>query len=164
MLRRADKALYTAKETGRNKVCSFNISDLAAEEEDQETANPENPFVYEGSFRACVAADLLVCKLKGFVADYDANVREVNDGHTVMHLGRKPLFGGWGRSDDRRPVEVLVEFGDDRSSKGRRGGLRQTTVSVKIQPIGRIADATQFQQRARRVMRLLRSYFAASTD
>ena len=57
-----------------------------------------------------------------------------------------------------------LEFGDDQKSaaRGPRAASAQIAVRVEIRPRGAVSDCEVFQARARRLLKLIRSYFAAT--
>ncbi|MEX0716427.1 MAG: diguanylate cyclase [Planctomycetaceae bacterium] len=166
IIRRADKALYKAKELGRNRTCSYTTDQILSD--DQTSSAPvertqDEPFRYTTAFQACVAADMIVYKLGGFVNDHHAKLMEVAPRRAVLRLGRGGLLPFWGNADERRPVEIEIEFGEEASGHvRRRSGSPEVPVEVRIRPLGWIRSSDVFQSRARRVIKLLRAYFAAS--
>ncbi|QDU08561.1 diguanylate cyclase [Gimesia aquarii] len=165
LFRRADKALYNAKETGRNRVCSLtNHQLLTGEEPAQVTCeSTSDEMLFENTFNAFISSDIVVYKLGGFVNDNDAKLTEVNTSHAILRLGQTGLLPFWGKTDDRRPVEVEVEFGNfvKKTDGNKRSSTSQVEIKVRISPLGWVKQTTQFQQRANRVFRLLKNYFAA---
>jgi len=165
ILRRADRAHYNAKKTGRNRTVALTLADTLAEdvtaEESQKT--PHDPFVHETTFLACIAADMIVYKLGGFVRDEHGALTEVTETRAVIRLGRRGLFPFWGRSAAWQPVQMTVEFGNEKSSPTRRQRVasKQVTIKVRIEPLGWARNAAAFEHRASSLMRVLRSYFAA---
>jgi diguanylate cyclase (GGDEF)-like protein len=165
ILRRADKALYMAKASGRNCTCSLTNAELLAglaKQEPQQESEPD-PFLFVGRFEACVAADMVVYKMGGFVNDHSAQLIEVTPKRAVVRMGRRGLLPFWGSVDDRRPIELEVEFGDQSNERGRkqRAAAQFVGVDVRIRPLGWVRDAEAFQARSKRVLKVLRSYFAA---
>lgn len=166
ILRRADEALYMAKKAGRNRTCS-----LSEEEFDKNhgrrggsTAIPSDRLVFSGSFEACVAADMIVYKLGGFVNDECAKLVEVTPKRAVIRLGSRSMFPFWRDKGDRQPVEMVVEFGEQKNvpTRRRHAASRTVAVEVRIHPLDSTRDADAFQRRARRIMKTLRSYFVAN--
>jgi diguanylate cyclase (GGDEF)-like protein/putative nucleotidyltransferase with HDIG domain/PAS domain S-box-containing protein len=164
LLGRADKALYTAKETGRNRTCSLTRVELQALQsaENESGEVQQDNFVFEATFQACVAADMIAYKLGGFVSDHNAKLIHAAPGRACIRVGRR-LLPYWGSTDSKRPVDLILEFGDDQkvSARNPRSASAQITVKVEIRPRGAVSDPEVFQARARRLLKLLRSYFAA---
>jgi diguanylate cyclase (GGDEF)-like protein/putative nucleotidyltransferase with HDIG domain len=167
VLSRADMAIYQAKEDGRDKTRSLTHADQLLGKKQPEAEPVEvDPFVYNAAFTACIGADMIAYKLGGFVNDLDATLVEVAPKRAVIRLGKKSLFPMWGMTDDRRPVELEIEFGDERVSPipSRRSTIPQVAIHASIRPLGWIRKSDIFQKRARRVMKFIREYFAAQSQ
>ncbi len=167
VLRRADKALYAAKHDGRNLTRSLSLAEQNRGELVQATPElvPQNK-VFQGTFVTMVAADMLVYKMGGFVTDEKAKLLEVTPNRVLLRVGQRGLLPFWGGSDDRRPVDVEVNFGEPQRSevRGRKVGTAKVLVTVRIRPVGWIRDKETFDERAARVLRQLSSYFAAQGE
>lgn len=165
ILRRADKALYDAKESGRNRTCSLTNTEWMAsvDKRDENAQMNEEPFTFSANFQAFVAADMVVYKLGGFVHDLRAQLVEVTPQRAVVRIGDLGLWPFWGSIDERRPVELELEIGEPGHGSGRphRVAARQVTVQAKVRPLGWVRNSHVFQLRAKRVLKVLRSYFAA---
>lgn len=163
VLRRADKGLYMAKESGRNKTCSLTVEELengaATEVVDTEATNP---FVRKTEFSAVVAEDMVVYKLGGFVNDNEARLLEVTPERTVIRLGRTGLLPFWGRSESSRPVLLVVELENAESARRATRGSSVIRVTARVTPLGWVRKSETFQARARRVLKTLRSYFVVN--
>jgi diguanylate cyclase (GGDEF)-like protein/putative nucleotidyltransferase with HDIG domain/PAS domain S-box-containing protein len=157
LLRRADQALYHAKQTGRDRTSSGAIE---PDEPDESTraVPPSDPFVYTLEFQAVIAADLLVYKLGGFVNDLGVEVKEVQPDRVVLRHGQTGWFGRWGLRPESQPVEIVLRF-DSTQTVGAYRQLRR--IEATIRPRGRIRDPHVFQHRAQQILRELRGYFAA---
>lgn len=162
LLKRADKGLYEAKEAGRNQVIALrageepkqsSTSDATPASEDE-----ENPFIYNSTFAACVAADMIVYKLGGFVNDASAKLLEVTHSHATMQIGERGLLPFWGNSDDRRPIRIEIGF-TERADAGKGEISRTVPIQVKVKPVGWIRNVAVFQERAKEAVKTLRSYF-----
>jgi len=166
ILRRVDKALYLAKENGRNQSVSLTTEDDLALEASLKLADecPDDPFVFKTSFFACIAADMVVYKLGGFVSDQKAKVIEVEKQHAQVCLGKARTFWPfWGATDDLQPVELLIKFDAETQMQKSEGGpaSRQVEVHCEIRPIGKVRQQEVFESRALRIVKTLKSYFAA---
>ncbi len=165
LITRADKALYRATHAGRDQ-CAFLSPNEHSEpllRESEAGITPET-FEFETQFLACVASELIVFKLGGFVNQANAKVLEVTPDRVRMRLGRTGLFPGWGRSNERRPVEVDLDFSSEAPIKavnGRKVRSNQIQVRVRIIPVGRIKSREIFLERARGVLKDLANYFMA---
>lgn len=162
LLRHADRALYAAKDSGRNCTCSLSsreTADNSSNEDGDSTAT--NPFQFETRFFALVAADMIVFKLRGFVTDHRARLQQVELRRAVLRVGRVGLLPFWGSSHDRQPIEVEICFGDEQMAQRGSTASRQVEVVLRIHPLGWIRDSAVFQQRARNVARIIRAYFVA---
>ena len=166
LFRRADKALYHAKETGRNKVCALTnqqmLSGIVPAAADVEESTVEE-MTFAQTFNACISSDIMVYKLGGFVNDNGARLTEVSTNRAVMRLGKSGLLPFWGKTDDRKPVEVEVEFGSvtKKTQSNNRASAPRVEIMIRISPLGWIKKPALFQQRANRVFRLLKDYFVA---
>jgi diguanylate cyclase (GGDEF)-like protein/PAS domain S-box-containing protein/putative nucleotidyltransferase with HDIG domain len=164
VLRRADKGLYMAKQNGRNRTCSLTSEEVAAGKADEavEDQAPE-PFVFKSSLRACVAADMIVYKLGGFVSDQHAKLITATATKAVVHVGASGLLPFWGRTADRQPVEITITFDHNEgpTAPGRRAPTPFVRMNVCVRPRGWVRNAETFDARARYVIKELRSYFVA---
>ncbi|VAX35924.1 diguanylate cyclase/phosphodiesterase (GGDEF & EAL domains) with PAS/PAC sensor(s), partial [hydrothermal vent metagenome] len=71
VIRRADKALYVSKETGRNKTTSLTNEQLLSGAAEQQASQSEvhNSFFRREQFFACLASDMVIYKIAGIVDD-----------------------------------------------------------------------------------------------
>jgi diguanylate cyclase (GGDEF)-like protein/putative nucleotidyltransferase with HDIG domain/PAS domain S-box-containing protein len=163
ILRRADTALYKSKESGRNRTTAVANSDLLESASCRPDDKDATPFLYTGAFKACIAADMIVYKLGGYVNDHTAKLIDVSKTRAVVQVGRMGLMSRWGRRDKSKPVEMVIELQENDSVTRRAGGAAsfQVDVNVEIRPLGRIQDETAFEARARQVFKDLRSFFVA---
>jgi diguanylate cyclase (GGDEF)-like protein/putative nucleotidyltransferase with HDIG domain len=165
VLKRADRALYNAKQTGRNKSCMLTLEQEAEDgggggEQVQDKSS--DPFLFESSFQACIAADMIVYKLGGFVRDQNVKLKKVTEDRVSIKMGSAGLLRVWGSAPERQPVEITIDFGARTApNQGRRAAAPHVEVHTKIRPIGIVRKSAVFQARARQVMKMVRSYFAA---
>ncbi len=163
VLRRADRALYQAKEAGRNQTRHLTTEQLLAQDEKEKEQNerPES-WLYSSSFVTCAASDMIVYKLGGFVSDQKAKLVDVTPKRATLQLGTRGLLPFWGATENRQPVEVTVNFGNSDFIPGvpRQSAVPRVKIVVTIRPLGWCRDHEAFERRARQVFKRLREYFA----
>lgn len=157
VLRRADAALYDAKRSGRNRTCHRSQKQGGAEDSAQ-TVEVENPYRFKTTLQATVAENMIATKLAGFVDANHAKVFDVTPEGFKVRLGDTTLFGGWGSTPDRQPVEVTVTIG--KLDRSRRNPM--VAINVLIEPRGRKPAVEVFQQRASHIREEIRAYCAAN--
>lgn len=162
LLRRADRALYLSKENGRNRTTTLTNEEFlsgVAPNKQPEVEKPDDPFVFRTTFLACVAAEMIVYKLGGFVADQKAHLTDANAEEATLTLGSGGLLGGWGPNEDRQPISLNVRFQSHQLPQA--GASQKVPIQVTVRPRGRVRNTDLFQWRAKRVVKALREYFAA---
>jgi diguanylate cyclase (GGDEF)-like protein/putative nucleotidyltransferase with HDIG domain/PAS domain S-box-containing protein len=162
VLRRADKALYLAKEQGRDRTCSLmNAQLLAGDGPRGTTPEAVDPFEHTTWFAAVVAADMVVYKLGGYVSDNHAKLLEVTNEHVLMRLGRRSAWSYLGLGGDSGPLEVKVMFGTALGNAQNKGRSQaKVNIGIKVRPLSKWRHAEAFQHRATAIVRELKNYFA----
>src|SRR5262249_54192314 len=130
----------------------------------EETALPDGRLKFEASFHACTAAEMIVYKLGGFVTEIDAKLLEIKPQRVRLRLGRPGMFSGWGKTDERRPVEVELDFSSEvprREANGRLAKSNQVLDRVSVRPVGQPRSQEDFDPRCRLVLKQLSTYFLA---
>jgi diguanylate cyclase (GGDEF)-like protein/PAS domain S-box-containing protein len=169
MLRRADRALYQAKEAGRNTVIQLG-SGIACEQTQSQSTGwwawlrggaPEH--VLQRTLATSMPLAVVMEKMQGFVADHFAHVQSTSDKHVVL------VFDGESSVPLRRTADRLVpllmeihfeEFQPDDNS-GHASKLR-TVAQVLIRPQkNRDRRQKDVLDRAQRLLASLRSYLVA---
>lgn len=168
-LRRADKALYAAKNGGRNQTRTLTAAEevTATTQQDAPDLQPTGEFEFRESFRACTQAEMVVYKLSAFLENTDAQLKKVTTDRVEMQAGRRGLLSSWGKSDDRKPVDIVLEFSDSlppREFNGRKVRSNQVMVHVRITPVGLVRQRDVFEARARQVLKELSTHFMADVD
>lgn len=159
VIKRADTALYEAKNSGRNRTCHRSTRKLNSKNNNDPKSKKEK-WIHEVEIVTCVASVMLPKKLQGFVQDNNSKLIDVNESELVIHVGTPPLLGGWGSKTEKQPVKVLIEIADlprDENKSGTKRILLKTTT----EPIGRPSKHETFYQRAIYVTETLRSYLIA---
>jgi diguanylate cyclase (GGDEF)-like protein/PAS domain S-box-containing protein len=170
MLRRADRALYSAKACGRNTVVQLG-SGIGGEEPQPRRAgwwawlrNPAPDQVLQRTFASSVPLSLAVEKIRGFVADHYAEIESIDERHLVMRIdgGNSSLL----RRTTDRAIPFLIEIDLDEhrtigdSPAGRR--MFRTVLSVKISPQrSRDRRRRDVIEKAQRLLASLKSYLVA---
>ena len=161
VLRRSDKALYTAKEKGRNRTCSLTNADMLQEGRVQQAvAKPADPWLYSSGFNAVVGSEMVVYKLGGFVSDYEALLPEVTTERVIMRIGSPSWFSRFSWNPAPPPVEIeliMAGLADRRANSN----LQRLHISVNVRPRGWVRDSQTFQDRAHTLVNELKQYFAA---
>ncbi|MBI3862210.1 MAG: diguanylate cyclase [Planctomycetia bacterium] len=165
LLNRADKALYLATHAGRNQSVYLSPNELSEPLlRENEAGSDQGTFEFQTQFLSCTAAEMIVFKLGGFVREVEARVLEVSAERVRLRLGRTGMFSGWGRADDRKPVDIELTFSSEvpfRSINGKKVKSNQVQVQVKIVPVGRVKSREVFHDRARQVLKDLSNFFMA---
>ena len=162
VLQRADKALYMSKRQGRNRTNRLTAEQLRLSDPNmvEPPVAATDAWQHDCKLSACMAANMIVYKLKALVDEHSARLLEVTPTKVRMQLGQRGIVPFWGGSPERQPVEVSLEFGDERSMVAR-GASRLSQITVKITPLGWATNADLFQTRAKGVVKMLREYLAA---
>ena len=167
VLRRADRALYQAKQTGRDRTCSQTTITESFHEATAEEAGPAasdlvEPFVYTSSFHAVIAADMVTYKLGGYINDVAARIVNISPDRVVLRHGAAAWFGWWGKKPESKPVEIEIQF--DTAPTMRDRSLQRTTktqIQVTVRRLGWCNNSDVFHARAWNVVREIKEYFAA---
>jgi len=172
VLTRVNLALQKAKNSGRNKTCSITFEETRQKELDRKLDEDSNrqkmdPFLYETNFVGFSAHDMIVYKLKGFVEDQDAEIIEVDRYSALVTIGTLGVFKRWGKTDERRAVEVEISFkplsvDEEEEEEESNSQKHQLSIQVKVVPLGKIKCSRTFHARAHKVVRVLKSFFAAT--
>jgi diguanylate cyclase (GGDEF)-like protein/PAS domain S-box-containing protein len=165
VLQRADKALYVSKRQGRNRTSKLTATQLRKHDPQmvQPSLEPPDKFVCDVKLKACIAAEMIVYKLKAFVDGNGAKLGKVTATSVTMQLGNRGFLSLWGKTSDKQPVEVRLDIGDSRNTT-QRGANLLVEINVHIVPLGRVRSVDVFQTRCRGVLKDLREYLAADFD
>ncbi len=174
MLRRADRALLLAKENGRNQVVQLGSGlNAGPEQRDDEplsaSAKAETGVVVQQVLVTPVPTKMAIEKLRGFVADHEANVLKIDGNHVQLEITEKSDARQRRLTD--RPVTFLLDlrFEEQRVRRGSGEpstiGVLRTRIIVTVSPRKdrnrRRADVTE---QAQQVLTSFRSYLMATAE
>lgn len=159
VVKRADQALYEAKNSGRNRTC-FRATRRIKDSPNGDQRDKQNLWLHESEIVTCVASSMLPMKLKGYVEDNLAKIIEVKEDQLILQVGTAGLLGGWGNKSDRQPVKVSILM-EELPYDAKAARTRRLILKTKTEPIGRPAQNETFQSRATHVIESLRSYLIA---
>jgi diguanylate cyclase (GGDEF)-like protein/putative nucleotidyltransferase with HDIG domain/PAS domain S-box-containing protein len=165
VISRADKALYVACRDGRNQTV-FQSPGEHSEPllREGDIGSTHGTFELDAEFKVCMADEMVVYKIGGFVIERDARLQEVTPELVRMRLGRTGFFSSWGRTSDRKPVDVELHIGSDsgyRVLAGRKVKSNHVQVRVRIVPVGRVRSREVFLERARDILKDLANFLLA---
>jgi diguanylate cyclase (GGDEF)-like protein/PAS domain S-box-containing protein len=170
MLRRADRALYQAKSSGRNTVVQLG----SGIEEEPELPKRRGWFswllgpapdqILKRTLATSVPFNVVVEKMRGFVADHHAQIDSVTENHLVLRIGGEPAPLMRRATDRAVPFVIELQF-DERTSLEQvrtSGKMLRTVINVTIRPQrGRDRRRRDVLERAQRLMASLKSYLVA---
>jgi diguanylate cyclase (GGDEF)-like protein len=176
MLRRADRALLTAKANGRNTVVQLGSGSGAELGQAEPVSGPLNaPQTEELLCQELLApgpVKMAVEKLRGFVADHRAKIVAIDGSQVRLEVEDKPASRLRRLTD--RPVVFWIDlsFQEERVQKDRDdhswspdGGATRTRIGVTLSPRrNRDRRRNDVLARAREVLVSFRSYLMASEE
>lgn len=171
MLRRADRALFMAKEGGRNKVVQLGSgNDAVTDDAAVKVAGRKRSgdALLEQDMICEAPLNVSIEKLRGFVADHHAEVAMV-DGHQIQIKVGEDRGGILRRSADR-PVRLVIDlrFEEERLESNRdstrsTGGMVRTKIHLAISPFKtRDRRLSQAAEQARQLLVSFRAYLMAT--
>ena len=174
MLRRADRALITAKNQGRNQVVQLGagFEEEVDEQQDLESGSlldwflsPKSDRIEERQLFSAVPLELAVQKLQGFVADQHAQIINVEGSMVRLRADGHGL--GLTRRVSDRPVPFLITLSFSKLSGEEKEipsiANSNTRIEVTIDPIrNRDRRRADLKTRANQVVKALKSYLMAT--
>lgn len=176
ILRRADRALYVAKDQGRNRVIQLGSGTMQEEEEREETTSGRWRFwrkrrksifskdLVDEVMTATGPLDVVLEKLRGFVFDHQAEVTSVVESTMKMELDAPNQFARR-RTDERAVFVVAIDFSEvpgekehDASSTRRGTEVPPIRLHVRIHSTSTARDDGPLLDHARQLISSMRSY------
>jgi diguanylate cyclase (GGDEF)-like protein/PAS domain S-box-containing protein len=167
MLRRADRALLLAKDTGRNKVVQLGAGIGEPQPERRKSRwwrwqAPTAAFELQHQWVTTVPLRVVVEKLRGFIADQHAQVVTTEANSVTLEVCDRSDDRLRRRSDRSPPVVVELKFSEeqiDPSDPEMNTRLRRTLIDVSIRPKpGRDRRTDALAEPATRLATSLRAY------
>jgi diguanylate cyclase (GGDEF)-like protein/PAS domain S-box-containing protein len=171
MLRRADRALLQAKDSGRNRVVQLGVG-LASKEEESTLLsawlswfrNSSPGVLIEKQLVTAVPLNVAVEKLRGFVADHHAEIVSIDSRRVVMKLDSDQIPLTRRTNDRPAPFLIEVEFTETSERDEARPGrsLERTVIKTVIRPKrDRDRRKRDSAERAKQLFASLKSYLIA---
>ncbi len=170
MLRRADRALLQAKESGRNCVIQLG-SGLSGEEKQADSRGwfswlrPTPPdLLLERNLITAVPLPVAAEKLRGFVADHHAEIVAIDEDHVVLHLEVQHNTSSRRRGDRAVPFQIELRFAEIRieAEDGRPQQSTRTLIRAAVRPRrNRDRRRRDAIDRARQLVSSVKSYLMA---
>lgn len=148
VVKRADRALLKAKDNGRNRVVQLGLGNrmLTIEKESSRSSwlpwrRSSGPKAKPGEYDIVtpVPVDLVIEKLRGFIADHGAEIVTVSESQLVLNVRASCASGGRRRVDQR--IMMKTELTLSRAENGDDDANRSlmTNVHVNMEPV-RVRD------------------------
>lgn len=171
MLRRADRGLLEAKDTGRNRViCLGSGMDQAADDTAKAKSNwwswiapeeqqQENSPITDCFLSTNTPVQIVSQKLRGYIADHDATILSATEDQVVLKITSGTTeTGGRRRSERGSSFQMAIGFMEE-PNKPRAGAL--TIVHASLSSSGRRDRRSAQYDAARSLIKSLKSYLAA---
>lgn len=164
---RADQALYTAKQNGRNRVEIYVDSKNAAEEEnsDVETSTATGiqwrkfklPTLISEEFRTATQSGMLAEKLRGYITETKSKILKIEPNYASLSV----IFTHPTNPSKRSEFRVDVELFENENTQGRQVEtfIRFTIFKPRQRLFGRVHEDLHA-----RLMTDLRRYFMITDD
>ncbi|TWU04028.1 sensor domain-containing diguanylate cyclase/phosphohydrolase [Neorhodopirellula pilleata] len=168
VIARADRALMTAKENGRNRVVQLG-SGLVEPDTKPETggwfswlSSSSQSKQQDFHLTTPVPTDLAVEKLRGFISDHRAEIINVTGSELSLRIN---VQGGSGRrtADHHMTLDVKIHLNETKAVRGVKGNsFSQTQIIVTVTPVrNRDRRSAGYAPCVRQVVNSLKSYLMA---
>ncbi|MEM8666726.1 MAG: diguanylate cyclase [Planctomycetota bacterium] len=162
---RADRALLRAKDNGRNRVIQLGAGNYSSPESQEIKKGWLSWFQPQGDMHESevdivtpVPADLAIEKLRGFIADHDAEIINVLENHVSLKINASCGQGGRRRVDQRIALKAEMTLSEIKADPADAATCH-TNVHLRLQPIrNRDRRIPELSACFQRVVASLRSY------
>lgn len=167
MLRRADRAMMLAKEGGRNRVVQLGAGGVHTQSKEslwKRWFGSSASSAIEKKLMTPVPLSVTVEKLRGFVADHDAQVVFANSEHVVIKMQQKGDRTGRRGSDTEITFQIELSFAETQIQNANRKGdtSLRTVFHVVVRPLYVFDRRSRLvQQRAEQMFSSIKSYLIA---
>ena len=161
MLARADRALYTAKESGRNMVVQLGTGLTSASDADQEIhpQRLEQGVLLEEQLVTPVPVSIAAQKLQGFVADHRVKVTRVEVNHVQLLVeGEGGFLRRWANRKNALVVDLWFFAPQQKQETGSSTRIR-VRIALRRPRERRRSEALE---RSRHLLAALKAYLMAS--
>ena len=142
ILSRADRALLKAKDNGRNRVIQLGSGSVAIPRQsapkrgwkgwfESQIQSGENEF----DIVTRVPIDLAIEKLRGFIADHQAEIIRVEENHVSLRLTAVSQQAGRRRADQQISLRVEMTLSEANVENATANTPSTTNVRISLQPI-----------------------------
>ncbi|MGB1707158.1 MAG: diguanylate cyclase, partial [Rubripirellula sp.] len=142
ILSRADRALLKAKDNGRNRVIQLGSGSVAIPRQSAPKRGWKNWFESqiqsgENEFDIVtrVPIDLAIEKLRGFIADHQAEIIRVEENHVSLRLTAVSQQAGRRRADQQISLRVEMTLSEANVENATANTPSTTNVHISLQPI-----------------------------
>jgi diguanylate cyclase (GGDEF)-like protein/PAS domain S-box-containing protein len=142
VLSRADRALLKAKDNGRNRVIQLGSGSLAIPRQSAPKRGWKSWFNSQSKARenefdivTSVPVDLAIEKLRGFIADHQAEIINVDENHVSLRLNAISPLAGRRRADQQISLRVEMTLSEVAIEKANAYTPSKTNVHISLQPI-----------------------------
>ncbi len=164
MLRRADRGLMQAKDTGRNKVVQLGVGMANKVSGSQHRSNwwswgrtaSSEEVLCECRLSTNVPLPLVAEKLRGFVADHKAEIVTISSEQVVLHVTTATFQQNRRSSDRPIPFRMQLDFTEMKTEL-----LDFTIVHVRLSPVRHRDRRTTARDASRMLVNSLQCYLVA---
>ncbi len=165
MLSRADRALYQAKDRGRNAVVQLGSgmpSEASPEAASDNHAEGGNQNLVAQTMQSFVPRSIITEKLRGFCLDHRATKLLWEDGHIQLQVGRNVFSLLRRRSDRQVPCILDIHLHAVPEDKSRAKHTR-IDVTIRVRK-GRDRRGANAMKQARQLLASLKAYMMVESE